>query len=152
MVVETKKDYITPIVLGAAIGAMGLGTWLMFRPKGAKAGDKVTATFSFDYYGDGGTYILQISLGEIWPLGIFDHIDGLTWEREMELSVLDNAGNELKRPIHFKEELEFELPGATKPQRYDAEAGIRIPGSGQFKFVENGVVKVDNALLVEEKK
>jgi len=152
-VADTKqRDSTTPIVLVGAVGALGLGAWLMFRPKGAKAGDKVTATFRFNYYGDGGKYILQISLGTIWPLSIFDHIDGMTWESDIELSVLDEGGEELKRPIHFKHEIEFQLPGATKPQRYDAEAGIRMPGSGQFDFVENGVVLIDNALLVEEKK
>lgn len=148
--VETKKDYTTPIVLASAVGAMGLGAWLMFRPKGALPGANITATFEFDYYGNGGMYILQVSLGKIWPLGIFDHIDGMTWERDMVLSVLDDEGEEMERPIRFKEELEFQLPGATKPKRYDAEAGIRMPGSSQFDFVENGVIKVSNALQVGE--
>lgn len=152
MVDTAKKDYTTPIVLVGALGAMGLGAWLMFRPKGAKGGDKVTATFEFDYYGDGGKYILQVSLGKIWPLGIFDHLDDMTWGSDIELSVFDNEGQELERPIHFKEEIEFQLPLGIKPQRYDAEAGIRVPGSRQFDFVENGVVKIEGALLVEEKK
>lgn len=150
--VETKRDYTTPIVLAGAVGALGLGAWLMFRPKGAKAGDVITATFEFDYYGDGGMYILQISLGDIRLFGIFDHIDGMTWWRDMELSIFDDEGNELERPIHFKEELEFQLPAAAKAKRYDAEAGIRVPGSRQFDFVENGVVKIEGALLIEEKK
>ena len=131
---------------------VGLGAYLMFRPHGARPGEDIKATFEFDYYGDGGMYILQISLGKIWPLGIFDHIDGMTWERNIELSVLDDEGHELERPIRFKEEVEFTLPLGTKPQRYDAEAGIRVPGSNQFDFVENGVVKIDNALIVEELK
>jgi len=151
-VAEGKRDYTTPIVLATAVGALGLGAWLMFRPKGAKAVERVTATFEFDYYGDGGVYILELSLGTIYPLGIFAHIDGMTWERDMALSVLDDEGNELERPIHFREEIEFRLPGATKARRYDAEAGIRLPGSRQFDFVENGSVKIKGALLVEEKK
>ena len=151
--VETKRDYTTPIVLVGAAGMLGLGAWLMFRPKGAKAGDVITATFEFDYYGNGGVYILQLSLGEIsWFFGIFDHIEGMTWWRNMELSILDDAGNELERPIHFKEELEFQLPAAAKPKRYDAEAGIRMLGSDQFDFIENAVIEVKGALLIEEKK
>ena len=150
--VDTKRDYLTPVVAAGALGALGLGAWLMFRPKGAKGGDTVTATFEFDYYGNGGTYILQVSLGKIWPLGIFDHIEGMTWARNVELSVLDEEGYELERPIRFKEELEFELPLATEANSYDAEAGIRAPGSKQFDFVDNGVLRIDGALLVEEKK
>ena len=149
---EVKKDYTNQIVIAGALGAMGLGAWLMFRPKGAKAGDKVSAIFEFDYYGNGGMYILQVSLGKIWPFDIFDHIDGMTWERDMELSVLDEEGNEMERPIRFKEKIEFRLPAATAPRRYDAEAGIRVPGSQQFTFVENGLIKIEGALLVEEKK
>ena len=150
--VESKRDTTTPIVLAGAIGAMGLGAWLMFRPKGPKPGDKIIATFGFDYHGDGGLYILQVSLGKIWPLGIFDHLEGMTWHREMTLSILDEESNELERPIHFKEELEFQLPAGTKPQRYDAEVGIRVPGSEEFDFVEGGVLKIKGALLVEELK
>ncbi len=150
--VSSKKDYTTPIVILGAVGAMGLGAWLMFRPKGAKGGETVTADFKFDYYGNGGTYILQISLGTIWPFSIFDHIEGLTWEKNIELSVYDTAGQKLERPIHFNEEIEFRLPLGTLPRRYDAEAGIRILGSEQFDFVEEGVVQITNALLVEEKK
>lgn len=150
--VETKTDYTTPIILVGAAGMLGLGAWLMFRPKGAKAGDFITATFGFDYYGDGGVYILQISLGTIWPFGIFEHIEGMTWWRNMELSILDDEGSELERPIHFKEELEFQLPAAARAKRYDAEAGIRMLGSKEFDFIENAVVKIEGALLVEEKK
>ena len=150
--VETRKDYTTPIVLAGALGAMGLGAYLMFWPKGSKPGGIVTATFEFDYSGNGGIYILQLSLGDIRLFGIFDHIDGMTWRRDMVLSVYDEAGNELEKPIRFKEEFEFQLPGATKPRRYDAEAGIRVPGSEEFDFVENGVLKVEGALMVEELK
>lgn len=149
--VEVKRDY-TPVMIVGAAGMLGLGAWLLFRPKGAKAGDVISATFEFDYYGNGGMYILQVSLGDIRIFGIFDHIDGMTWESNIELSVLGDDGEELERPIHFKEEIEFQLPGAAKAKTYDAEAGIRIPGSDQFDFVKNGVVKIEGALLVEEKK
>ena len=143
---ESKKDYTQALVVAGAIGTLGLGAWLMFRPKGAKGGDRITATFAFDYNGNGGTYILEVSLGKIWPeilgIGGFDHLDGMTWRREMELT----------EPGHYKEEIEFELPLATNPQTYDAEAGIRLLGSAQFDFVENGTVLIKGALLVEEKK
>lgn len=152
MVETKKKDYTTAVVVAGGVGALALGAWLMFRPKGAKAGDNITATFEFDYYGDGGMYILQVSLGRIWPFSIFDHVEGMTWARNMELSVLDAEGNELERPIRFKEELEFELPLGIKPKKYDAEAGIRVPGSEEFDFVENGKILISGALLVEEKK
>ena len=142
---EVKRDY-TPVIIAGAAGMVGFGAWLMFRPKGAKAGDFIEATFEFDYYGNGGMYILQISLGKIWPFDIFDHIDGMTWESNIEIPAAEVGGE------HFVEVIEFQLPEAAKAKTYDAEAGIRLPGSGQFEFLDNTEIKIKGALLVEERK
>jgi hypothetical protein len=149
---KTERDY-TPYLIAGGVGALGVGAWLMFRSKGGvKPGGEVEAEFKCDYYGSGGLYIMQVSIGII-RLGIFDHLEGMTWEREFEISVYDKNGVELERPIKVREKMSFDLPMGTRPNvSYDAECGIRLPGSSQFSFIEGTRLLIDNAIYVEEKK
>lgn len=143
------KDYLTPVVAVAGVGALGLGAWLMFKKRGVSPGSTVEAVFIFDYNGDGGDYIFELSLGKIWPLNIFDHDPGLTWSGQMRLSVYDAEGHELSRPIHFNVTLPIELPEGIAAKTWDVEAGIRLPGTEAHEFIWGTRVMLDNALVVK---
>lgn len=145
-----SKDYITPVVTVAAVGALGLGAWLMFKKRGVSPGATVEAVFSFDYNGGGGVYIFELSLGTIWPFNIFDHIPGQTWSGQMQLSVYDAEGHELSRPIHFNVKIPIKLPEGIAAKTWDVEAGIRLPGTEAQDFIEGTRILVDNALVVKK--
>lgn len=117
---ETKtKDWVTPVVI--VLGAVGITTGLYIalrKPLGISPGKSFQATFKFDYLGEGGTYILQVHLGKIYLGGIFDHVEGLGWSKEVLL-----AG-----PDSYEFSFECTLPMGTASKTYDGEAGIRLPG------------------------
>lgn len=135
---EEKKDWVPVVAIG--IGAVGVAAGIYFytrKPSGVSPGETIRARFVFDYYGEGGKYILQVSLGKVLIMEPwFDHVEGLTWEEEVELPA----------PDHYQIDMECKLPAAVAEGGYDAEAGIRALGSHWLDFIEKvyakGVVKV----------
>lgn len=129
---EEKKDWVTPVAIGAGVVGIGAGVYfLMKKPKGVDPGDTVIARFAFDYLGSGGTYVIQLSLGNILISQWFDRIEGLTWSAEIELPSPDN----------YTFDLECPLPEAIKAQVYDAEALIRTPQMGDREYLIKVVAK-----------
>ena len=123
---EKKTDWLVPaaIVLGGAGMAAGL-YFYMKKPSGLDPGDILVARFTFKYKGEGGTYVLQVSLGNILIEQWFDHIDGLTWTK--------NIG--IPRAGTYTGDLECPLPAALAPKVYDAEALIRRPDMSAFDYL-----------------
>ena len=135
--VETKElrqktDWLVPtaVVLGGAGIAAGL-YFYMKKPPGVDAGDTILAKFTFDYAGEGGTYVLQVSFGNILIGNWFDHVEGLTWTGEVDLP---SSGK-------YEEYLECKLPDALTPQKFDAEALIRAPAMDMYDYLVKTVVK-----------
>ena len=131
---ETRKlDPITVVAVVGGIAGLGLGIYLvMKKPAGVEPGGKVKAKFSFDYQGPPYSYILQVSLGNIiWGETIFDHLEGMTWQDEIELP---GEG-------HYEHEFDFRLPAGIKAKSYDAEAGIKLKTAGLYDFLIKVVAK-----------
>lgn len=138
--VEQKRDLMPVVAVGLGVAAMGAGVYFfMKKPEGADPGDTIVACFNFTYTGEGGIYVIQVSLGNILLAGAFDHVEGLTWSREVTLT----------EPGPYCEEIECPLPEAATPQTYDAEALIRTPEMGWLNYlikaVTKGAVKVRKA-------
>lgn len=123
---KEKKDWVTPLVVAGGAAAVGVGLYLfMKKPPGVSPGGKVRAHFSFDYMGEGGIYIIQVSFGTLYPLNIFDHIEGMTWDMKVELPAPDT----------YEFDLDCKIPSAAKAKKYDAEALIRTPEMGIFDYL-----------------
>lgn len=122
MVVAPEKEKVSGLTIGAVIlgvGALGAGLYFALKkPLGVSPGESFKVTFNFDYLGGGGTFVLQVHLGKLWVGGIFDHIEGLGWTKEVDLL----------GPDSYEFSFECPLPMGTTPQTYDGEAGIRLPG------------------------
>lgn len=112
---KEKKDWVpaAAVVIGGA--GLALGLYLFLRKKGVSPGTKMNAHFTFDYSGNGGPYLLQVSLGHIRFL-YFDHVEGLTWTQEVELT---------PEPASYAFDVVFTLPDGMTAGTYDAEALIR---------------------------
>lgn len=138
--VKEKRDWVPVAAVGVGVAAVGVGLYLYTRkPPGVDPGGAIRARFKFDYLGDGGTYVLQVSLGHVrvvepW----FDHIEGMTWYREVELP----------GPDTYEEDLDFEIPIGTTPATYDAEALIRTPEMDWLDYLIKKVTK--GAVTVRE--
>jgi len=123
---EQKKDWVVPAAV--AVGAVGVagGLYLFLRkPKGLDPGDVLLARFNIVYLGDAGTFVIQVSLGSIVIGDFFNHIEGLTWTREVALP----------GPGEYSEDLECPLPEAIKARAYSAEALIRTPDMDPFTYL-----------------
>ena len=140
MVTEGKKDVVPAVAM--VVGAAGVGAGLYFflkKPSGIDQGDTLMASFKFDYAVPGGPYILQVSLGRVLPLGIFDHVEGLT-------RTLDIVLPESPREWEFL--VLLPLPEATAPKSYDGEATIRRRGMDWLDYLVKVTAK--NVITVRE--
>lgn len=129
---KEKKDWVVPAAV--AVGAVGIvgGLYLFLRkPKGLDPGDILLASFQIVYLGDAGTFVIQVSLGSVVVGALFNHIEGLTWTREVDLP----------GPGEYSEDLECPLPEAIKARAYDAEALIRTPDMKPFTYLIKDVRK-----------
>lgn len=123
---DVKRDWVPAVAIVLGGGALALGLYFYTKkPPGVSPADIIRARFTFDYLGGGGTYVIQVSFGRIYPFGIFDHVQGLTWEREIELP----------GPDKYVEDLDCELAMAIEPGSYDAEALIRTPEMDPFQYI-----------------
>ena len=129
---EKERDWVPAVAVGVGAVGIGAGIYLFTRkPKGVDPGDTLLARFVFNYRGEGGTFIIQVSLGNILLGGWFDHIDGLTWTREI---ALPESGA-------YEEDLECPLPAALTAQKFDAEATIRSTGMDWLDYIVKVVAK-----------
>lgn len=136
---EKKVNWVPVVAVGVGVTAVGLGYYLYTRkPPGVEPGGDVRARFKFDYLGEGGDYVIQVSFGILYPLDIFDHIEGMTWQREIEL-----AG-----PDTYEFDLDCEIPPGTAAKQYDAEALIRTPEMDTFDYLIRRFTK--RAITVRE--
>jgi hypothetical protein len=138
-----KTDVVVPIALVAAAAGIGFGLYMYYKkPAGTvPQGSDAKAVFNFTYHGEGGDYILQVSLGSVliadpW----FDHVEGMTWTKEVNLP---EAGE-------YSLEVVLDLTDAVAVGTYDAEALIRLPGSDWLEYLEGGKAVTKNALTVTE--
>lgn len=134
----TQKDWVTPVAIVGGGAALAVGAFLILKhPAHAEPGGDFKVKFTFNYNGAGGPYVLQVSLGRIWPLGIFDHIEGMTWTMDVDLG----------SPGTYEFEMVCTLPEAVAEKTYDGEAIIRTPGMDEFdyliKLASEGVVRVE---------
>jgi len=140
MVPVKEKDWITPVAVVGGAGLLAAGIWMFTKkPPGTPGGTSFTAHFTFDYNGDGGSYIIQVSLGSVivaspW----FDHVEGLTWQQQINLP----------SPGPYEFDLECDLPLAATPGVYDTESGIREAGSNWLDF--EIVVRQKGAVRITE--
>ncbi len=135
---ESNKDLVPTVAVAVGAAALiGGAYYFAKKPGGVDPGDSFKVKFSFTYLGVGGDYVLQVSLGRIWPF-IFDHVEGLTWEKQVTLI-----------PGKAEFEMECELPQGTDPKTYDGEALIRTPEMGRFdslvKVTTQGAIVVRKA-------
>lgn len=138
---EKTRDWVPAVAVGVGAVAVAGGLYLfMKKPSGVDPGGSFVAKFNFTYLGEGGTYILQISLGRIIIGNIFDHVEGLTWTLEVELP----------DPGEFEFEVECPLPQAVDPKTYDGEALIRTPEMDIYDYVEGGKVLTHGAINVRK--
>ena len=129
---RVKKDWLVPAAV--VVGTVGIGAGLYFytkKPKGLDPGDILLARFNFVYLGDVTRVVIQVSLGSIVIGNVFNHIEGLTWSREIDLP----------GPDEYSEDLECPLPEATKARVYDTEALIRRPDMAPFTYLVKDVGK-----------
>ena len=138
-----KTDVIVPIALVAAAAGIGFGLYMFYKqPAGTvPQGSDAKAVFNFTYHGEGGDYILQVSLGSVivsdpW----FDHVEGMTWTKEVNIP----------EPGDYTFEVALDLTDAVAVGTYDAEALIRLPDSDWLDYLEGGKVLTKNALTVTE--
>jgi len=138
--VKEKVDVVPVLAVGLGAAALGLGLYFYTKkPAGVEPGGTIRCHFKFDYLGEGGTYVLQVSLGHVrvvepW----FDHIAGLTKGKEIELL----------GPDTYEEDLDFDIPIGTTPATYDAEALIRTPEMDWLDYLIKKVTK--GAITVRE--
>lgn len=127
MVPGKKRDWVPAVAIVGGGGLLALGLFLFLKkPAGITPGGSFTAHFTFDYTDVGGTYILQVSLGHIRIVSpFFDHVEGLTWDTEIELP----------GPDAYEFDLVCDLPIAASPGSYDGEAGVRLPGADWLDFI-----------------
>jgi len=127
-----KKDWVTPVAVVGGGAVLVVGAVLLFK-KGPHVppGGVIEATFKYKYNGDQGDYVLQVSLGHVRIGEWFDHIEGLTWTKEINLT---EAGA-------YEEELECPLPEGIAEKTYDAEALIRTPEMSEFDYIVKLVAK-----------
>lgn len=115
---QEKKDWVTPLAIVVGVGGVATGLYFVLKkPPGVSPGESFKVSFSFDYLGSGGTYVLQVHLGRLYTGGIFDHIEGLGWSKTVNLPGPDSYDFPFNCP----------LPMGTDPKTYDGEAGIRLP-------------------------
>lgn len=129
---EKKADWLPVVAIG--LGAVGVGAGLYFwakKPKGVDPGSSFIARFKFDYLGQGGIYVIQLSLGNILIGNWFDHVEGLTWSNEITLPGL----------AAYTKDLICKLPEGLTPQKFDAEALIRTPTMSTFDYLIKVVIK-----------
>ena len=128
-----KVDWITPVALIGGGGMLAVGAYLIFKkPSGVGQGGEIKAVFKFDFNADEGTYIFQISFGNILLFEpLFDHLPGMTFT---QLETLEAVGQ-------YEVEVLCELPAAINPQVYDAEAIIRTPDMGEYDYLIKKVTK-----------
>ncbi len=139
---EKKRDIVPLVALG--VGGVAVAAGLYFftkKPTGVDPGAGLTALFSFDYLGEGGTYVLQIGLGHL-RFGIFDNVDGLRFRIEVELPKPE------VKPRHWEFTLGIVLPMGTEPGTYDAEALIRTPGMDVDDYIVR--TRTEGAVVVRE--
>ena len=141
---ETKggSDWVMPVALGAGVLGVGFGLYMYLKkPAGSvPQGSDAVANFKFNYQGEGGDYILQVSLGKVTVLGTFDHVEGMTWTKNINLT----------ESKEYAFSVLLDLPNAVTPGTYDAEALIRLPGSDWLDYVEGGKLVTKSALLITE--
>jgi len=136
-------DWVVPVALVGGGAALGVGLWFyMKKPQGIDQGDDAVAKFKFHYEGASGQYILQVSLGHVRDIGVqlFDHIEGLTWTKEVELP--ESGEYEFTIPM--------DLPAAITPGIYDGEALIRLPGSDWLDYVTGGKLVTKSVITIRE--
>ncbi len=135
---ERKVDLVPVLAVGVGAVAVGLGLYFYTKkPPGVEPGGEIRCHFKFDYLGEGGTYVLQVSLGHQYVV-VFDHVEGLTFYKEIELP----------GPDTYEEDLDFDLPIGTEPDIYDAEALIRTPEMHWLDYLIKKVTK--GAITVRE--
>ncbi len=137
---KSKSDWVLPVALIGGVAAVGAGLIFYLHKPGIPPGSNIKALFKFSYSGQGGKYILQVSLGHVRI--VFDHIEGMTWSKEVTL----NESKEYEIPLEFK------LAEAASPGPYDAEALIRLPGSDWLDYVPGGKLVTKSAILISEVK
>lgn len=129
---KEKRDWVVPAAVVGGTVAVGAGLYFyMKKPKGLDQGDVLLARLRFVYLGDAGTFVMQVSLGSVVVGDFFNHIEGLTWSRELDLP----------GPEEYTEDLECPLPEAIKARTYDAEALIRRPDMAPFTYLIKDVRK-----------
>jgi len=128
MIGQQGSSLLKPLAIG--VGVLGLAAGVYFYMKkapGVAAGSVLMARFKFTYSGKGGTYVIQASLGtqDVVFQFIFNHVEGLTWSREIQLTDANT----------YTEELECPIPMGAKQKAYDAEALIRTPSMKEFEYL-----------------
>ena len=120
---EKKTDWLVPtaVVLGGTGIAAGLFFW-MKKPPGVDPGDKVRAHFTFDYLGDGGSYILLVRFGYHRVSGLFDWFDPEEGMDRYTKSV------SLPGPDAYEFDIDCVIPDSAPARSYDAEGSILTPG------------------------
>lgn len=118
--VETRRDWVPAVTIG--LGAIGIGAGIYFflkRPEGVLPGDTVRASFSFDYLGLGGSYVLLVRFGWRYPIGGgFNPEEGL--DRYMRNITLSG-------PDTYQLDVDCLIPDTVKASTYDAEGSILTP-------------------------
>lgn len=132
--IEKKKDIFPALAITAGIAAAGVGLYLYMKKPGLPPGGTIRCHFTFDYVGEGGTYVLQVWFGDNFPGQWFIHVFGCT----MQVT--------LPGPGTYEYDLLCDIPLGTKAQTYDAEALIRTPDMAEFDYlakdVQDGVIEV----------
>ncbi|MDD4985401.1 MAG: hypothetical protein PHQ43_06380 [Dehalococcoidales bacterium] len=134
------KDNIQTIALVGGTIAIGAGLYFYTRkPKGVDPGGKLTAVVSFDYFGQGGTYVVQVALGHL-RFGIFDNIEGLRFSTEIALPAPS------PKPERHQVTIELTLPEGMDDGTYDAEALIRYPYMDIDEYIIR--IRTESAVIV----
>ncbi len=119
---ERKTDWLIPtaVILGGAGVAGGLYLY-MKKPPGVSPRDTIRARFTFDYTGQGGSYVLLVRFGYHRLSGLLDWFDP-----EEGLDRYTKPVN-LGSPDSYKFDVDCLLPDGAAARTYDAEGSILSP-------------------------
>ena len=119
---KKKVDWLPPVAIG--LGAVGVAAGLYFfmkKPPGVSPSDTVRAHFTFNYIGDGGSYVLLIRFG--WHRVVLG-IDWFDPEEGMDKYI---KAVTLEGPDTYEFDVDCRIPDGAKASTYDAEGSILAP-------------------------
>jgi hypothetical protein len=135
-----NKDWLTPLAFLGGGAALIVGGYYILHKPGLKPGQDGLAKFSFAYAGPPMDVILQISLGKVTLVGNFDHVEGLTWSKQVNLP----------QPGNYKFDILLPMTDSISSGNYDAEALVRAPGSDWLEYLPGGKYITKNAFIIQE--